>query len=90
MCSLMARIGLLLVVVVSLIGCAAVTHITSSRQITLETKVESNWERQTQRLTQEGIVTAHARQSWARAECNPPWDQYRARWMGLRNQALYP
>ncbi|MHC4182057.1 MAG: hypothetical protein ACYSR0_01735, partial [Planctomycetota bacterium] len=79
MCSLMARIGLLLVVVVSLIGCAAVTHITSSRQITLETKVESNWERQTQRLTQEGIVTAHARQSWARAECNPPWDQYRAR-----------
>lgn len=77
--SLMECIGLLLVVVVSFNGCATVTHITSLRKITLETKIESNWERQTQRLTQEGIITARARKSLARAEFNPSWNLYRAR-----------
>jgi hypothetical protein len=75
----MECIGLLLVIVVSSNGCATVTCTTSSRQITLETKVESKWERQFQYLDQEGIVTARARESWAQAEFNPSRDLCRTR-----------
>ncbi len=72
-------VGFLIVVVMSIAGCATVTNIASSRQVNMVTTIKSNREQQTRRLPQEGIVTANIRQSSALAEFTPTWDYYRAR-----------
>ncbi|MFQ5963154.1 MAG: hypothetical protein ACE5KZ_02610 [Candidatus Scalinduaceae bacterium] len=76
MCSFVVCMGLLLVIVMSMLGCAMVTPVAGSRHVTLIATVESSWERQTQQLAQEGIITASARQSLALAEFTPRSDLY--------------
>ncbi len=69
-------LGLLSVVVISIIGCATVTNITSSRRVNMEATIKSNQVQQTRRLNQEGLVAANARQGSALAEFTPKWDLY--------------
>ncbi len=72
-------VGLLSVVVISIVGCATVTNIASSRQVKMVATIKSNQVQQTRRLNQEGLVTANARRGSALAEFSPKWDLYRIR-----------
>ncbi len=72
-------VGFLSVVVMSIVGCATVTNIASSRQVKMVAAIKSNQVQQTRRLNQEGLVAANARQGSALVEYTPKWDLYRIR-----------
>ncbi|MCR4291180.1 MAG: hypothetical protein NUV86_13075 [Candidatus Scalindua sp.] len=72
-------VGLLSLVAISIVGCAAVTNVASSRQVNMVAIIKSNQAQQTRRSPQEGIVTANIRQSSALAESTSTWDYYRIR-----------
>ncbi len=66
-----ACMGLLSVIVVSIIGCAAATHVVSSRQVSMVAAINNNQTQQTRRLNREGIVTATVEDGSAIVEFAP-------------------
>ena len=70
-------VGLLSTVVMSIVGCATMTNIDSSRQVNMVAVIKSDQAQQTQRSSREGTVTANIRQNRAFAEFTPKWDSYR-------------
>ncbi len=77
--STVVYVGFLSLVVMSIVGCATVTNIASSRQVKMVATIKSNQVQQTRRLNQEGLVTAKAKQGSALVEYTPKWDLYRIR-----------
>lgn len=76
MLSPLVFVGLLSVVMMSLVGCATVTNIASSRQVTMVATIKNNQVQQTRRLNHEGLVTANAKDGHALAEFSQKWDSY--------------
>ncbi len=52
------------------------TYVSGSREINMVATIKSNQVQETQRLNEEGLITANARQGRALAEFSPKWDLY--------------